>query len=97
MNSCRIYEEDSKTHYKVINERRGRQPHNHGKPYNSMTDKGKPRVSDGRRTLGEVLLPTSCVLDVGSQVRDFLEVSQMRFQMCRQKEKWSFLLILFLV
>ena len=52
MNCCRIYEDDSKAHYKAVTEKRGRQQQNHGKPYNAPNDKGRQRVTDGRRTSG---------------------------------------------
>ncbi|XP_058768504.1 uncharacterized protein LOC131642250 [Vicia villosa] len=40
VNCCRIYEEDSKPHYNIMNERRGKQHQNRGNPYNAPTDKG---------------------------------------------------------
>jgi len=33
VSSCRIYEDDTKAHYKIMNERRGKQQQSHGKPY----------------------------------------------------------------
>ncbi|XP_058746292.1 uncharacterized protein LOC131619185 [Vicia villosa] len=50
--SCRNYEEDSKAHYKIMNERRGKQKQNRGKPYSAPTDKGKQRTAGGKRTSG---------------------------------------------
>ena len=41
VNSCRIYEEDSNVHYKIVTEKRGKQQKYRGKPYNALTDKGK--------------------------------------------------------
>ncbi|XP_058784438.1 uncharacterized protein LOC131659241 [Vicia villosa] len=38
---CRIYEEDNKAHYKIMNERRRKQHQNCGKPYSALADKGK--------------------------------------------------------
>ena len=52
VNSCRIYEKDSKAHYKIINDRRGKQQQNRRKPYNAPADKCKQRVADGKRTSG---------------------------------------------
>ncbi|XP_058725720.1 uncharacterized protein LOC131597015 [Vicia villosa] len=49
---CRIYEEDSMARYKIMNERRDKQHHNHGKPYSAPTDKGKQRAAEGKRTSG---------------------------------------------
>jgi len=46
--SCRIYEEDTKAHYKVLKERKGKQQ-DRGKPYSAPADKGKQRVNDERR------------------------------------------------
>ncbi|XP_058782596.1 uncharacterized protein LOC131657129 [Vicia villosa] len=34
-NSCRIYEEDSNAHYKIVNEKRGKHQQNRGKPYDT--------------------------------------------------------------
>ena len=52
VNSCRIYEEDNKAHYKVMNDRRGKQQQYHGKPYNAPADKVKHIISNGKRTSG---------------------------------------------
>ena len=49
MSSCRIYEEDTKTHYKVVNERKGKGQQSRLKPYSAPTDKGKQRVNEERR------------------------------------------------
>jgi len=46
VSSCIIYEEDTKTHYKIMNERKGKQQQSRGKPYNAPADKGKQRVND---------------------------------------------------
>ena len=51
MNRCRIYEEDSRAHYKIMNNER-RKNQDCGKPYNSPTDKGKQKVFDGKKTSG---------------------------------------------
>ncbi|XP_058721834.1 uncharacterized protein LOC131593372 [Vicia villosa] len=52
VDSCRIYEEDSKAHYKIISERRGKQHQNRGKPYNTPTDKGKNNAVDAKKPSG---------------------------------------------
>ena len=49
VSSCRIYEEDTKAHYKVMNERRGKSQQSHPKPYSAPADKGKQRLNDERR------------------------------------------------
>jgi len=49
VSSCRIYEEDTKAHYKVINERKGKGRKSRPKPYSAPADKGKQRVNDERR------------------------------------------------
>ena len=46
---CRIYEEDSNAHHKVVKERKGK---NRGKPYDAPHWKGKQEVADGKRTSG---------------------------------------------
>jgi len=46
VSSCRIYEEDTKAHYKIMNERKGKQEQSRGKPYSAPADKGKQRVND---------------------------------------------------
>jgi len=43
VSSYRIYEEDTKAHYKIMNERKGKQQQSRGKPYNAPADKGKQR------------------------------------------------------
>src|SRR4030042_245803 len=49
VSSCRIYEEDTKAHYKIMNERRDKNQQNRPKPYSAPTDKGKQKVNDERR------------------------------------------------
>jgi len=49
VSSVRIYEEDTKAHYKVMNEKKGKQQQNRWKPYSAPADKGKQRVNDERR------------------------------------------------
>jgi len=49
VSSCRIYEEDTKAHYKVMSERRGKSQQSRPKPYSDPADKGKQRVKDERR------------------------------------------------
>jgi len=41
VSSCRIYEEDTKAHYKIMNERKGKQHKSRGKPYSAPADKDK--------------------------------------------------------
>lgn len=53
VNSCRIYEDDNKAHYKIISEMRGNQHHNSGKPYNSPSNKGKQIATEGKRSSGK--------------------------------------------
>ncbi|XP_058758243.1 uncharacterized protein LOC131631466 [Vicia villosa] len=48
--SCRIYEEDSTAHYKLMNERRGKSHQNRGKPYDPPAGRGKLRPNDNKRT-----------------------------------------------
>jgi hypothetical protein len=38
VSSCRIYEDDSKAHYKIMNERRTKQQQNRGKPYSAPAE-----------------------------------------------------------
>jgi len=45
VSSCRIYEEDTKAHYKVMNERRGKSQQSRLKPYNAPANKGKQKLS----------------------------------------------------
>jgi len=56
VSSCRIYEEDTKAHYKVMSERRGKGQQSRPKPYSAPADKGKQKVNDERRPIGEMLL-----------------------------------------
>jgi len=49
VSSCIIYEEDTKTHYKAVNERKGKGQQSRLKPYSAPADKGKQRVNDERR------------------------------------------------
>lgn len=49
MNGCRIYEEDTKAHYKIVNEKRGKQQQNRGKLYNVPTGKGKQKIVEIKR------------------------------------------------
>jgi len=46
VSSCRIYEEDTKAHYKVVNERKDKGQQSRPKPYSAHADKGKQRVND---------------------------------------------------
>ena len=46
VSSCRIYEEDTKAHYKVMSERRGKSQQGRPKPYSAPVDKGKQRLND---------------------------------------------------
>ncbi|XP_058769023.1 uncharacterized protein LOC131642874 [Vicia villosa] len=55
VNSCRIYEEDSKAHsahYKSLSEKRGKQHMNRGRPYDAPADRGKQKIADGKRPSG---------------------------------------------
>ena len=49
VSSYMIYEEDTKAHYKAVNERKGKGQQSRRKPYRAPTDKGKQRVNDERR------------------------------------------------
>jgi len=49
VSSCRIYEEDTKAHYKIMNERKGKQQQSRGKPYSALADEGEQRVNDESR------------------------------------------------
>ncbi|XP_058753510.1 uncharacterized protein LOC131626691 [Vicia villosa] len=51
--SCLIYEEDNNAHYKVISEKRGKNHHNRGKPYDAPAGKGKQKAAQGQRTSGD--------------------------------------------
>ena len=48
MSSCRIYEEDTKAHNKVMNELKGKSQQSRLKPYSAPADKGKQRVDERR-------------------------------------------------
>src|ERR1044072_2633954 len=48
VNSCRIFEEDNKDHYKNMIDKRGKQQQNRGKPYNVPVQLGNQRAYDGR-------------------------------------------------
>ncbi|XP_058741182.1 uncharacterized protein LOC131613538 [Vicia villosa] len=52
VDSCRIYEEDSTTHYKMISEKRNKSHQNRGKPYDTSAGKGKQKSAQGQRTSG---------------------------------------------
>jgi hypothetical protein len=60
VSSCRIYEEDTKAHYKVVNERKGKGQQSRRKPYSVPADKGEQRVNDERRP-GKKDTPTEVV------------------------------------
>jgi hypothetical protein len=49
VSSYRIYEEDTKSHYKVMSDRRGKSQQSRPKPYSAPADKGKQRVNDERK------------------------------------------------
>jgi len=49
VSSCRIYEEDTKAHYKVMNERKGKSQQSRPKPYSAPVGKGKQKVNDEGR------------------------------------------------
>jgi len=48
VSSCRIYEEDTKAHHKVINERKGKRQQSRPKPYSAPADGGKQKSTDDR-------------------------------------------------
>jgi hypothetical protein len=50
VSSYRIYEDDTKAHYKIVNEKRGKGQQSRPKPYSTAADKGKRRVNDERRS-----------------------------------------------
>ncbi|XP_058759427.1 uncharacterized protein LOC131632713 [Vicia villosa] len=52
VDSCRIFEEDSNAHFKVVTDRKGKNQQNRGKPYDAPTGKGKQRVTQGQRSSG---------------------------------------------
>ena len=49
VSSCRIYGEDTKAHFKVVNDRKAKGQQSRPKPYDAPRDKGKQRVNDERR------------------------------------------------
>ena len=49
---CRIYEDDTKAHYKVMSDRRGKRQQSRPKPYSAPADKGKQRMPEERRPKG---------------------------------------------
>ncbi|XP_058752730.1 uncharacterized protein LOC131625913 [Vicia villosa] len=50
VDSCRIFEEDSNAHHKMVNEKRCKNQQGRGKPYDA--GKGKQRVAHGLKTSG---------------------------------------------
>jgi len=46
VSTCRVYEEDIKAHYKIMNELKGKQQQGRGKPYSAPADKGEQWVND---------------------------------------------------
>ncbi|XP_058783569.1 uncharacterized protein LOC131658274 [Vicia villosa] len=50
VDSCRIFEEDSNAHHKMVSDRRGKNQQSRGKPYHA--GKGKQRVTHGQRSSG---------------------------------------------
>ncbi|XP_058784199.1 uncharacterized protein LOC131658968 [Vicia villosa] len=55
VNNCQIYEEDNiahSAHYKSLNEKRGKPHHDRKNPYDAPDDKGKQKVTDGKKTSG---------------------------------------------
>ena len=66
MNSCRIFEEDSKAHsahYKSQNERKVNKSGNCGKPYSTPVDKENRELMMTVNQVGEkdILIPTSVI------------------------------------
>jgi len=55
VSSCRIYKEDTKAHYKIMNERKGKQQQSRGKPYSAPADKGKQRVNNESNLEREIM------------------------------------------
>ncbi|XP_058764601.1 uncharacterized protein LOC131638055 [Vicia villosa] len=49
---CRIYEEDNNAHYRIINEKRGKSQQGRGKPYEALSDNGKKKANEGKRSSG---------------------------------------------
>ena len=64
VSSCRIYEEDTKTHYKVMNERRGKSQQSRPKPYSAPADKRKQRASDGKKPAGRDVVARSTSVEI---------------------------------
>lgn len=52
VSSCRIYEEDTKAHYKVMSEKRNKGQSSRPKPYSAPANKGKQRLNDERQPKG---------------------------------------------
>src|ERR1051325_5667550 len=52
IDSCRIFEEDSNAHYKMLSDKRSKGQQSRGKPYDAPTGKGKQQAFQGRRTSG---------------------------------------------
>ncbi|CAI8613500.1 unnamed protein product [Vicia faba] len=52
IDSCRIFEEDSNAHYKIISDKRNKGQQSRGKPYDVPVGKGKQKVVQGRRYSG---------------------------------------------
>ena len=74
MNCCRIHEEDNKVHYKAIT----RKEVGNNKIVGSLTmlqmTKGNRGLLMVEELVGEVLLLTLCVTDLGSQVTKVMHV-----------------------
>ncbi|XP_024634548.1 uncharacterized protein C683.02c-like [Medicago truncatula] len=49
VSSCRIYEEDTKAHYKAVSEKKSKNQQSRHKPYNDSADKDEQKVSDEKR------------------------------------------------
>src|ERR1044072_4851987 len=52
IDSCRIFEEDSNAHYKMLSDKRSKGQQSRGKPYDAPTGKGKQQAFQGRRSSG---------------------------------------------
>ena len=52
IDSCRIFEEDSNAHYKIMSDKRNKGQQSRGKPYDAPAGKGKQKAFQGRRTSG---------------------------------------------
>lgn len=63
VNGCRIYEEDTKTHYKMVSEKRGKQQ-NRGNRIVPQLIKVNRRLRRARSQVGEMLPLESHVLNV---------------------------------